>query len=186
MQTECSAERFDLGVVEGRAVDAAVDTGLVTSDASALLLGSTDRATGMVDRFAARFRDNRRQDLVEHALATLIGQRVFGIAVVIAYLARKALFGSLSQRIFPVHPVGLRKVDHLSRSVRRRRPGAAIAQPRIRRGGYPSGRNDRSPKNENSIAHCTPKRKIAASRLYGPAPAETNMISMNAYRTSGR
>jgi hypothetical protein len=41
-------------------------------------------------------------------------------------------------------------------------------------------------KNENSIAHCTPKRKIAASRLYGPAPAETNMISMNAYRTSGR
>ena len=30
------------------------------------------------------------------------------------------------------------------------------------------------------------KRKIAASRLYGPAPAETKMISMNAYRISGR
>lgn len=30
------------------------------------------------------------------------------------------------------------------------------------------------------------KRKIAASRLYGPAPAETNMISMNAYSISGR
>jgi hypothetical protein len=30
------------------------------------------------------------------------------------------------------------------------------------------------------------KRKIAASRLYGPAPAETNMISMNADRISGR
>ena len=30
------------------------------------------------------------------------------------------------------------------------------------------------------------KRKIAASTLYGPAPAETNMISMNAYRISGR
>ncbi len=29
-------------------------------------------------------------------------------------------------------------------------------------------------------------RKIAASTLYGPAPAETNMISMNAYRISGR
>jgi Transposase DDE domain group 1 len=65
MPTECSAERFDFGVVEGRAVDAAFDAGLVTSDAGALLLGATDRAIGMVDRFAACFRDYRRQDLVE-------------------------------------------------------------------------------------------------------------------------
>ena len=41
-------------------------------------------------------------------------------------------------------------------------------------------------KDEDSIVHCTPKRKIAASRLYGPAPAETNRISMNAYTISGR
>jgi hypothetical protein len=81
MQTECSAERFDFGVVEGRAVDAAFDAGLVTSDAGALLLGATDRAIGMVDRFAACFRDYRRQDLVEHAVRTLIGQRVYGIAL---------------------------------------------------------------------------------------------------------
>jgi hypothetical protein len=46
---------------------------LVTSDASALLLGSADRAIGTVDRFAACFRDNPRQNLMEHALATLIG-----------------------------------------------------------------------------------------------------------------
>ena len=39
MPTECSAERFDFGVVEGRAVEAAFDGGLVTSDAGALLLG---------------------------------------------------------------------------------------------------------------------------------------------------
>jgi hypothetical protein len=81
MPTECSAERFDFGVVEGRAVDAAFDAGLVTSDAGALLLGATDRAIGMVDRFAACFRDYRRQDLVEHAVGTLIGQRVYGIAL---------------------------------------------------------------------------------------------------------
>jgi Transposase DDE domain group 1 len=81
MQTECSAERFDFGVVEGRAVDAAFDAGLVTSDAGALLLGASDRAIGMVDRFAACFRDYRRQDLVEHAVRTLIGQRVYGIAL---------------------------------------------------------------------------------------------------------
>ncbi len=81
MPTECSAERFDFGVVEGRVVDAAFDAGLVTSDAGALLLGATDRAIDLVDRFAGCFRDYRRQDLVEHAVATLIGQRVYGIAL---------------------------------------------------------------------------------------------------------
>ena len=81
MPTECSAERFDFGVVEGRAVEAAFDGGLVTSDAGALLLGAADRAIDLVGRFADCFRDHRRQDLIEHAVGTLIGQRVFGIAL---------------------------------------------------------------------------------------------------------
>jgi hypothetical protein len=62
-------------------VEAAFDAGLVTSDAGALLLGATDRAIGMMDRFAACFHDERRQDLIEHEVATLVGQRVFGIAL---------------------------------------------------------------------------------------------------------
>ena len=81
MATECSAERLDFGTVDGRAVEAAFDAGLVTSDAGALLLGATDRAIGMLDRFAACFRDERRADLIEHAVATLVGQRVFAIAL---------------------------------------------------------------------------------------------------------
>jgi hypothetical protein len=81
MLTECSAERFDFGTVEGRLVEAAFDAGLVTSDAGALLLGATDRAIGMMDRFAACFHDERRADLIEHEVATLVGQRVFGIAL---------------------------------------------------------------------------------------------------------
>jgi hypothetical protein len=44
MPTECSAERLDFGIVEGRTVEAAFDAGLVTSDVGALLLGATDRA----------------------------------------------------------------------------------------------------------------------------------------------
>jgi hypothetical protein len=44
MPTECNAEQFDFGIVEGRDVVAAFDAGLVTSDAGALLLGATDRA----------------------------------------------------------------------------------------------------------------------------------------------
>src|SRR5258707_7521070 len=81
MPTECSAECFDFGIVEGRAVEAAFDGGLVTSDAGALLLGETDRAIGMMGRFAASFHDERRADLIEHEVVTLVGQRVFGIAL---------------------------------------------------------------------------------------------------------
>jgi hypothetical protein len=81
MQTECSAEQLDFGIVEGREVVAAFDAGLVTSDAGALLLGATDRAINLIGRFAGCFRDWRRQEFVEHAVATLVGQRVFAIAL---------------------------------------------------------------------------------------------------------
>jgi len=81
MPTECSAESFDFGTVEGRAVEAAFDGGLVTSDAGALLLGAADRSIDLVDRFASCFHDERRADLIEHEVATLVGQRVFAIAL---------------------------------------------------------------------------------------------------------
>jgi Transposase DDE domain group 1 len=81
MPTECSAERLDFGAVEGRAVEAAFDGGLVTSDAGALLLGATDRAINLVRRFASCFHDERRAELIEHGVATLVGQRVFAIAL---------------------------------------------------------------------------------------------------------
>ncbi|HZW50697.1 MAG TPA: IS1380 family transposase, partial [Rudaea sp.] len=67
--------------MEGRSVEAAFDAGLVTSDAGALLLGATDRAIDLIDRFASCFHDERRPDLIEHEVATLVGQRVFGIAL---------------------------------------------------------------------------------------------------------
>ena len=53
MPTECSAERFDFGVVEGRAVEAAFDGGMVTSDAGALLLKATDEAIKELDSLLA-------------------------------------------------------------------------------------------------------------------------------------
>ncbi|HLH90551.1 MAG TPA: IS1380 family transposase [Xanthobacteraceae bacterium] len=81
MPTECRTESFDFGTVEGRAVDAAFDAGLVTSDAGALLLKATDRAIGLIDRFAACFHDERQPHLIEHEVRTLVGQRVFAIAL---------------------------------------------------------------------------------------------------------
>ena len=81
MPTECSAEQFDFGLVDGRAVEAAFDAGLVTSDAGGLLLGAADRSIGLVERFARCFRDYRNAGLIEHEVATLVGQRVFAIAL---------------------------------------------------------------------------------------------------------
>jgi hypothetical protein len=81
MQTECITERFDFAPVEKRAVVAGFDGGTITSDAGALLLGLTDRAIGLVGRFAGCFVDARNPDLIEHEVKTLVGQRIFAIAL---------------------------------------------------------------------------------------------------------
>lgn len=81
MPTECSADLFGFAPVEGRRVEAAFDGGLVTSDAGALLLGAADRASGLIERFAGCFDDARKQDRIEHQVATLVGQRVFAMAL---------------------------------------------------------------------------------------------------------
>ena len=43
--------------------------------------GATDRAIRLIDRFVACFSDARSVKDVEHTVATLAGQRVFGIAL---------------------------------------------------------------------------------------------------------
>ena len=81
MPTECIPDRFGFARVEGRRVEAAFDGGAVTSDAGALLLGATDRAIGLVARLAGCFSDGRQPELIEHSVETLVGQRVFGLAL---------------------------------------------------------------------------------------------------------
>jgi hypothetical protein len=67
--------------VERRRVVAAFDGGTVSSDAGALLLSRTDEAIGLIDRLAGCFVDERRADAIEHTVRTLLGQRVFGMAL---------------------------------------------------------------------------------------------------------
>jgi hypothetical protein len=81
MPTECSAELFEFAPVGNRVVVGGFDGGAITSDAGALLLRETDRAIGLTRRFAECFIDRRCAELVEHAVQTLVGQRVFGIAL---------------------------------------------------------------------------------------------------------
>jgi Transposase DDE domain group 1 len=81
MPTECNPALFEFAPVEGRQVVAAFDGGAITSDAGALLLGETDRAIRLTERFTACFSDTRAVELVEHQVATLVTQRVVGIAL---------------------------------------------------------------------------------------------------------
>jgi hypothetical protein len=107
MQTQCSAEQLQFSCVERRRVVAAFDGGTVSSDAGALLLGRADEAIGLIDRLAGCFIDERDPDLIEHAVRTLIGQRVFGMAL--GYedlndhesLRHDAVFGTLLGKLEP-------------------------------------------------------------------------------------
>jgi hypothetical protein len=72
---------FEFAPLGRREVVADFDGGSITSDAGALLLGQADCAIGLLDRFARCFLDRRSSELIEHAVKTLVGQRVFGIAL---------------------------------------------------------------------------------------------------------
>jgi hypothetical protein len=81
MPTECTPTLFEFEAVERRVVVAGFDGGDITSNAGALLLGQVDRGLGLMRRFAECFTDRRDPRFVEHALETLVGQRIFGLAL---------------------------------------------------------------------------------------------------------
>jgi hypothetical protein len=81
MQTECTPKLFEFEAVERRSVVAGFDGGNITSNAGALLLGQVDRGVGLVRRFADCFIDRRDPRYVEHQVETLVGQRIFGLAL---------------------------------------------------------------------------------------------------------
>ena len=76
MQTECMPPLFEFEAVEGKRVVADFGGGTITSDAGALLLGQLDRGLDLIRRFAGCFTDRRVRRLLEHEVATLVGQRV--------------------------------------------------------------------------------------------------------------
>jgi hypothetical protein len=62
-------------------VVASFEGGRITSDGGALLLGATDRVLDLTQRLAACFKDERDPAYIEHAVETLVMQRVVGIAL---------------------------------------------------------------------------------------------------------
>lgn len=81
MPTQCTAQQLEFSSVEKRRVVAGFDGGRISSDAGALLLQQADRRLGLLDRLADCFEDRRDADLIEHSVRTLLGQRIFGMAL---------------------------------------------------------------------------------------------------------
>lgn len=81
MQTECTASALRFQEVAGRAVVARFDGGALTSDGGAVLLREVERATGILQQFAACFRDYREPRRIRHSVARLVRQRVYGLAL---------------------------------------------------------------------------------------------------------
>jgi hypothetical protein len=147
MATECRQDSFDFGTIEGRAIVGGFDGGVISSDAGALLLGGTDKAIGLIGRFAACFSDGRNAESIEHTIATLVGQRVFGIALgyedlndhdqlrhdpVFAVLA-----GKLKARRKQCAPVAGKST--LSRLEHAPQEGPTLAPPRYHKVGHDAG-----------------------------------------------
>jgi hypothetical protein len=76
VRTDCSADQLEFQGFGGRRVEAAFNGGRQTSDAGLLLLREVAERTGLLRRFTDCFTDYRRQDLIEHSVGELVGQRV--------------------------------------------------------------------------------------------------------------
>lgn len=123
MRTECNAKTFGFHTLGRRQVRARFDGGRITSDAGGLLLGETERVTGIVRQFAACFTDHRDPNLIEHTAENLIAQRVYALA-----LGYEDLNDHDDLRHDPLLAVLVGKADPLGRDRPRKRDrGKALA-----------------------------------------------------------
>jgi hypothetical protein len=102
--TECNQSRFGFEAFGSREVVAQFDGGTISSDGGALLLRQTDKRLNLLPRLAECFLDGRQQERVEHSIAEMLSQRIYGLAL--GYedindhdqLRRDPLFGVLAGR----------------------------------------------------------------------------------------
>jgi hypothetical protein len=79
--TECSQKAFRFAAYFSRRVEAGFTGGQVSSDGGALLLRQTDRRINLLNRLAGCFSDARNQEQVEHTVAGMLAQRIYGLAL---------------------------------------------------------------------------------------------------------
>ncbi len=81
MPTQCSQSEMGFGSCGSRKLVGAFDGGAISSNGGVVLLAAADRRIGLGERLAACFTDHRHADLVTHALADLLRQRIFALAL---------------------------------------------------------------------------------------------------------
>lgn len=79
--TECNQSSFGFEGSGRREIVARFDGGTISSDGGAFLLRQTDKRLRLLARFAECFLDGRNQSLVEHSIAEMVSQRVYGLAL---------------------------------------------------------------------------------------------------------
>ncbi len=79
--TECIQSGFGFGVSGSREIVARFDGGTISSDGGAFLLRQTDRRLNLLPRLAECFLDGRKQIRVEHSVAEMLSQRIYGLAL---------------------------------------------------------------------------------------------------------
>ena len=79
--TECSQRSFHFATECRREAVARFDGGTITTEAGALLLHQTEQKSGILRQFAGCFRDYRDPERIEHSVAELVRQRVYGLAL---------------------------------------------------------------------------------------------------------
>jgi len=79
--TECTQSSFAFATDSRRTVVANFDGGTITTEAGGLLLHQAEQKTGILRQFAGCFRDYRDPARIEHSVAELVRQRVYGLAL---------------------------------------------------------------------------------------------------------
>ena len=81
METECTPTQLEFHALGRREVVGKFDGGNITSDAGGLLLRETEKRTGIISGFARCFEDKRNPEAIEHTVAELVAQRIYGLAL---------------------------------------------------------------------------------------------------------
>jgi len=81
METQCIPTQLEFHALGKREVVGKFDGGNITSDAGGLLLRETEKRTGILSGFAKRFEDLKDPKLIEHTVAEMVAQRVYGLAL---------------------------------------------------------------------------------------------------------
>ncbi|MCZ7638495.1 MAG: IS1380 family transposase [Verrucomicrobia bacterium] len=81
MKTQCNQIRFKFSRAANRDVVSNFDGGVITSFGGLPLLREADRHLGLIAQLSRCFTDHRDPDRIEHPLESLLGQRVFALAL---------------------------------------------------------------------------------------------------------